>query len=124
MRRSVALVFIVAAAAVAIGQAPGGSPQHGAGRFAQLGRNASWRTVLTSSLGLEGLTSDAAGNLYTTLRDKAPDPCQVVRVSPRNTDPSGGFTTVALVPQPCQPSGLAASTATRALTAGGSTASR
>jgi sugar lactone lactonase YvrE len=107
MRRSFVLVLALAAAAVAISQATGGSPQHGAGRFAQLGQTASWRTVLTSPLGLEGLTADAAGNLYTTLRDSAPDPCRVVRVSPANTDPTGGFTTVALVPQPCQPSGLA-----------------
>lgn len=102
------LVPAVAAAAVGIGRATGDGPRHGAGlRFERAGADATWTTVLRSTLVLEGLTAGPDGNLYTTLRDKSPSPCRVVRVSPQNTDPAAGFTVVGLVSQPCSPSGLA-----------------
>jgi sugar lactone lactonase YvrE len=95
-------------AVVTISAASGDSPEHGAGlRFERLGENATWTTVLRSPFVLEGLTADAKGNLYTTLRNRAPDPCQVVRVAANNPDPVDGFETVGFVPQPCSPSGLA-----------------
>lgn len=99
MRSVLVLVSAAAVAAVAIGAAIGKSPRTADG--------ATWTTVLRSPLVLEGLTAGSDGNLYTTLRDKAPSPCRVVRVAPDNTDPVAGFTVVGLVPQPCSPSGLA-----------------
>jgi len=96
--RKVLVLGLVLAAAVA-GAAIGKSPRNAT--------DATWTTVLKSPLVLEGLTAGADGNLYTTLRDKAPSPCRVVRVSPQNNDPVAGFTVVGFVPQPCSPSGLA-----------------
>ena len=108
MRRLLVLTAALAVAAAVVGAAIGDSPEHGAGlRFERLGAGATWTTVFKSTLVLEGLTTDAQGNLYTTLRNPAPDPCRVIRVSPDNTDPVGGFQTVGFVPQPCSPSGLA-----------------
>ena len=98
MRTILVLALLAAAAAVAIDAAVGKGPRGG--------EDATWTTVLKSPLVLEGLTSGADGNLYTTLRNKAPDPCQVVRVSPQNTDPVAGYTVVGLVPQPCSPNGI------------------
>jgi sugar lactone lactonase YvrE len=96
--RKVLVLGLVLAAALA-GAAIGKSPRNAT--------DATWTTVLKSPLVLEGLTAGADGNLYTTLRDKAPSPCRVVRVSPQNADPVAGYTVVGLVPQPCSPSGLA-----------------
>src|SRR4051794_22599959 len=93
------LVLVLVLAAVAAGAAIGKPPRGDSG--------ATWTTVLKSPLVLEGLTAGDDGNLYTTLRDKAPSACRVVRVSPANTDPVNGFTVVGLVQQPCSPSGLA-----------------
>jgi len=108
MGRLLALVAVLAAAAAVVGAAIGDSPEHGAGlRFERLGADATWTTVFRSPLVLEGLTSDAQGRLYTTLRNPAPDPCRAIRVSPANTDPVNGFETVGFVTQPCSPSGLA-----------------
>ena len=100
MRRHVVLVLVLAAAAsfVALGAA--------AGKSAEADEDATWTTVLKSPFVLEGLTAGDDGNLYTALRNTAPNPCQVVRVSPENTDPIGGYTVVGLVPQPCSPNGL------------------
>jgi sugar lactone lactonase YvrE len=93
------LVLVVVLAAAAAGAAIGKSPRSSG--------DLTWTTVLKSPQVLEGLTAGSDGNLYTTLRDKAPSPCRVVRVSPANTDPVSGFTVVGFVPQPCSPSGLA-----------------
>jgi sugar lactone lactonase YvrE len=104
------LVFAVAAilSGAVIGAAAGDAPEHGAGlRFEQEGAAAAWTTVLRNARSLEGLTADARGSLYTTLRDAAPAPCRVIRVSPSNADPVNGFEVVGLVSQPCAPSGLA-----------------
>src|SRR3982751_4914180 len=99
MRKVLALVLAAAGAAVLINGAVGKSPRHTS--------DLTWTTVFKSPLVLEGLTTGADGNLYTTLRDKAPAPCRVIRVSPQNNDPVAGFTVVGFVPQPCSPSGLA-----------------
>jgi sugar lactone lactonase YvrE len=107
MRKVFALVVAAAAAAFAVQAATSGRGEHGAGlRFERAGENATWTTVFKGPLVLEGLTADAAGNLYTTLRSKAPDACRVIRVSAASTDPAASET-VGLVPQPCSPSGLA-----------------
>src|SRR3954449_9074933 len=95
--RKVLVLGLVLAAAVA-GAAIGKSPRNAT--------DATWTTVLKSPLVLEGLTAGADGNLYTTLRDKAPSPCRVVRVSPQNTDPVAGYTVVGFMAQPCSASGL------------------
>jgi sugar lactone lactonase YvrE len=113
MRKLLGLAAVAALGAgvfmfVGLGAAGGDTPEHGAGlRFERLGETASWTTVLKSPRVLEGLTADARGFLYTTLRDAAPNPCRVVRVSPANVDPVAGFEIVGFVPQPCSPSGLA-----------------
>src|SRR5689334_9771602 len=107
MRRLLVLALAAVVAAVVLDAAIGDNPEHGAGlRFERLGQAPTWRTVLKSPFVLEGLTAGKDGALYTTLRDK-PGPCEVVRVSPANADPTAGFQTVGLVPQPCSPSGLA-----------------
>jgi sugar lactone lactonase YvrE len=107
MRKVLVLAMIAGVAATAIGVAVGEGPGRGnGGRFARAGADATWTTVLKSPFVLEGLTAGDDGNLYTTLRNPSPSPCQVVRVSPANTAPTS-FTTVGFAPQPCSPSGLA-----------------
>jgi sugar lactone lactonase YvrE len=107
MRKVLVLALVAGVAAAAIGAAIGGraTPGNG-GRFEERGAAATWTTVLKSQFVLEGLTAGPDGDLYTTLRDKSPAPCEVVRVSPANTDATS-FTVVGNVPQPCSPSGLA-----------------
>lgn len=58
-------------------------------------------TVFRAVTGLEGLTADAHGNLYSALRATGA-PCPVQRVAP-----DGTATVVGFVPAPCSPSGLA-----------------
>jgi sugar lactone lactonase YvrE len=99
MRTAIALAVVAAVATVAINGAVGKSPRQTS--------DLTWTTVFKSALVLEGLTNGPDGNLYTTLRDKAPAPCRVIRVSPQNTDPINGYTVVGLVPQPCSPNGIA-----------------
>src|SRR6185503_14415830 len=49
------------------------------GRFPE---NATFTTLITTPLAIEGLTGDDAGNLYTTGRDlNAGDPCPVWRIN-------------------------------------------
>lgn len=62
---------------------------------------ASFTTVFTSGLGLEGLTGDEHGNLYSTGRNG--DPCPVYRVA----STGGPAVVVGTVPAPCSPSGIA-----------------
>ncbi|HEY3544057.1 MAG TPA: SMP-30/gluconolactonase/LRE family protein [Gaiellaceae bacterium] len=107
MRKLLVLAIAASVSAVAIEAAIGQGPGRGnGGRFERAGAAAAWTTVLKSPFVLEGLTAGSDGNLYTTLRNPSPSPCQVVSVSPANTDPAA-FTTVGFVPQPCSPSGLA-----------------
>jgi sugar lactone lactonase YvrE len=62
---------------------------------------ASFTTVYKSPLGLEGLTGDSRGNLYSTGRNA--DPCPVYRVAATG----GPAVVVGNVPAPCSPSGIA-----------------
>jgi sugar lactone lactonase YvrE len=72
--------------------------------------NASFSTLITTPLGIEGLTNDNAGNLYAPGRAAAGQPCPVYRVGIDN--PQNTFTVVGNIPAPttttaCSPSGLA-----------------
>src|SRR5215208_3309414 len=101
-RRSRIAAFAVAAVAVAgvaIGSAIGG------GKPGAAPATATWTTVLKSTLGIEGLTGDDAGNLYVAARGGGAS-CPVWRVDsggPANQAP----VTVGSMAPPCNPSGLA-----------------
>src|SRR5687767_11367041 len=87
----------IAAAAFAVTTAVGGHEP----RYRALGDDVSWTTVLDTGVGLEGLTSDRHGNLYTPGRGVAP--CPILR-----TTPSGGApVVVGNIEAPCNPTGLA-----------------
>jgi sugar lactone lactonase YvrE len=94
------LMLLAAATVVGptlIGSASGDS----AGAIRPAPDDASFTTVFRSPLGLEGLTGDRRGNLYSTGRGG--DPCPVTRVPV-----SGGApVVVGNVPAPCSPSGIA-----------------
>ena len=101
MRRSALLAATTVAGAALIGSiAEGDRKTKGGGDYRPLGAE-TWKTVHTNTLGLEGLTADAKGNLYSPARGG--DPCPVVRV------PATGGTgvTVGTLPAPCNPAGLA-----------------
>lgn len=63
--------------------------------------DATFTTVFLSPLGLEGLTADEEGNLYSAGRGA--DPCPVWRISAAGGSP----VVVGNVPAPCSPSGIA-----------------
>jgi sugar lactone lactonase YvrE len=88
----------VAVAGLAIASATGG------GKPGTAPGDASWTTVLKSTLPIEGLTGDDAGNLYVAARVVG-SPCPVWRVDsggPANQAP----VLVGTLPSPCGPSGL------------------
>ena len=70
--------------------------------------NATFTTLATTALAIEGLTADKAGNFYTTGRSPGANlPCPVYRIAPSSVTP----VVVGLVPPPgatvqCSPSGL------------------
>jgi sugar lactone lactonase YvrE len=66
-------------------------------------QNASFETVFRSPLGIEGLTGDHKGNLYTAARAAADSPCPITRVSVSGGNP----VLVGNIPAPCGPAGLA-----------------
>jgi sugar lactone lactonase YvrE len=103
MKRSTLLAALTVAGATLVGSiAEGDRKGKGGGDYRQLGDDASWTTVHTNTLGLEGLTADRKGNLYSPTRNAAGD-CPIVRV------PASGGTavTVGSIPAPCNPAGLA-----------------
>src|SRR5690242_12155045 len=58
-------------------------------------------TVFDSPTGIEGLTADRRGNLFTAGRAPAADAaCPVFKIA------AGAFTTVGTIPPPCGPAGL------------------
>ena len=67
---------------------------------ARFPRDATFTTLITTPLAIEGLTGDDQGNLYTTGRGA--DPCPVWRISLANP----ARVTVGNVPAPCAPSGI------------------
>ena len=101
MRRFTLLAAAAVAGATLVGTVAEGDRKSGREEYHELGDDASWTTVHRNPRGLEGLTADARGNLYSPVRAGA-DPCPVVRVSP-----SGEAATVGTIPAPCNPAGLA-----------------
>jgi len=69
---------------------------------ARFPRDATFTTLITTPLVIEGLTGDGQGNLYTTGRGANPA-CPVWRISLA----SPSLVTVGNVPAPCSPSGIA-----------------
>ncbi|SEF30199.1 Sugar lactone lactonase YvrE [Amycolatopsis pretoriensis] len=93
MRRTVVLTATAALSAGLLSGASAGevsSPQH----------PAVFETVFASPLGLEGLTTDGRGNLYSPARGA--DPCPVYRVAATG----GPAAVVGKIPAPCNPAGL------------------
>jgi sugar lactone lactonase YvrE len=76
---------------------------------------ASFSTLITTPLAIEGLTNDNQGNLYTPARGGSP--CPVYRVNIAN--PS--LVVVGNIPAPCSPSGLAFNRAGRLFVSQGNT---
>jgi len=73
---------------------------------ARFPRDASFKTLITTPLAIEGLTGDDQGNLYTTGRNPpVGKDCPVWRVTP--SDAIRSLTPVGFVPRPCSPSGIA-----------------
>jgi len=72
---------------------------------APLPRNATFTTLITTPLAIEGLTGDRDGNLYTTGRAATGTPCPVWKINIAN--PS--LVVVGTIPNPaaCNPSGIA-----------------
>ncbi|HYH87949.1 MAG TPA: SMP-30/gluconolactonase/LRE family protein [Solirubrobacteraceae bacterium] len=101
MRRFTLLAAASVAGAALIGTVAEGDRKSRGGEYRPLGSDASFTTVHKDALGLEGLTADAKGNLYSPARGG--DPCPVVRV-PAN---GGTGVTVGTLPAPCNPAGLA-----------------
>jgi sugar lactone lactonase YvrE len=106
MKRSTLLAAFTVAGATLIGSiAEGDRKSKGGGDYRPLGDNASWTTVHKDALGLEGLTADSKGNLYSPARrpQGSTEACPVWRV------PASGGTavTVGTLPAPCSPAGLA-----------------
>jgi sugar lactone lactonase YvrE len=102
MRRFGLLVAAAIAGAALIGTAAEGERKHGGGDYRPLDPGETWTTVHIDTLGLEGLTADHRGNLYSPART-SPGDCPVRRV------PASGGTaqTVGTIPAPCSPAGLA-----------------
>jgi sugar lactone lactonase YvrE len=96
LRTGLAVAAVVAATGVAVSAALG---DHGGPR--PLKPDAQWTTVFKppAGVGIEGLTVDRRGNLYTPGRGVVP--CPVFRVS------GGASAVVGNLPGPCNPAGLA-----------------
>jgi sugar lactone lactonase YvrE len=116
--RAAALAAVTAATAAAlVGGASGGTPR-AAGEGAPVrpaGDGATFTTVFTSPVGIEGLTGDGRGNLYSAGRGGGS--CPVFRAPVTG----GTSTVVGTLPGPCGPSGLAFDAAGRLYVASGDT---
>jgi sugar lactone lactonase YvrE len=99
MKRLAAAALAAAAVAVLAGTSAIGGHEP---RYRPLPDDAPWTTVLKTTVGLEGLTSDRHGNLYTPARAGAA-PCDVLRTTTRG----GPAAVVGVIPAPCNPAGLA-----------------
>ena len=90
----VGLAGAIAMAAAALGHGDGGPQARVRGQ---------WTTVFEAPVGIEGLTADRHGNLYTPGRAAAGSDCPVFKI------PAGGgaAVTVGTIPAPCGPAGLA-----------------
>jgi sugar lactone lactonase YvrE len=94
-----AVVTVVGSLLVSGASSGRGAQAEAATPILPAGQDASFTTVFKSTLGIEGLTGDSDGNLYTAGRG---DPCPITRV------PAAGGTPVLVgsIPAPCGPSGL------------------
>src|SRR5918999_976503 len=102
LRVALPWIAVLAVAAVAaptlIGRASDGPRK---GPRIRPAEGATFTTLFRSPLGVEGLTADRHGNLYSAGRGG--DPCPVWRVPATG----GSATVVGNVPAPCSPSGIA-----------------
>src|SRR3954471_22614547 len=91
-----AIAAIAAAGASAVAQGDGDGPR-------PLRPDAQWTTVfkVPAGVGIEGLTADRRGDLYTAGRALAGTPCPVFRIR------DGVSTVVGNLAAPCGPAGLA-----------------
>jgi sugar lactone lactonase YvrE len=110
--RALAAAGTVAAAALVVGGAASGDGR-GESLERPFSREAAFTTVARTPFGLEGLTGDRDGNLYSAARGG--DPCPVLRVSRTG----GPVAVVGNLPAPCSPSGLAFDRAGRLYVADG-----
>ena len=78
MRTKVIAILLAAAAVGAAAVAVRADDDHDSPRLPD---NATFTTLTVTDLAIEGLTSDAYGNLYTTGRATAPDKCPVWKIS-------------------------------------------
>jgi sugar lactone lactonase YvrE len=102
MRRFTFLAATSVAGAALIGSVAEGDRKSRGGEYRPLGSDATFTTVHRNALGLEGLTADKRGNLYSPARNSA-GPCPIVRVPAAG----GSAATVGQIPAPCSPAGLA-----------------
>jgi sugar lactone lactonase YvrE len=105
MRRFTFLAAASVAGAALIGSVAEGDRKPRGGDSRPLGSDATFTTVHQNGLGLEGLTADGRGNLYSPARRPAAstEPCPIVRAPV-----SGGpVAIVGQIPAPCSPAGLA-----------------
>src|SRR5574341_713536 len=95
-----AVAAVVASLLVRAVSSTSGATAEAATPILPAGADASFTTVFRSALGIEGLTGDRDGNLYTAGRGATA--CPITRV------PAAGGTPVVVgnVPAPCSPSGL------------------
>jgi sugar lactone lactonase YvrE len=101
-----AAVVTVTGAALVSGNT-GNAARQPAASVQPLGRTATFTSVFKSTLGLEGLTGDGRGNLYSAARGG--DPCPVWRVPISGGAPA----IVGNIPAPCNPAGIAFDSAGR-----------
>jgi sugar lactone lactonase YvrE len=105
LRRSLAAlaaIFMTALAAdLVIGAASARDDDDDDRTARPLGDDASWTTIFTSTLGIEGLTGDGRGNLYVAARGGG-SPCPVYRVPVSG----GSAAIVGFLTAPCGPAGL------------------
>ena len=99
MQRLVLVGVVAIAAAVLAGATAIGDHEP---RYRPLGDDAKWTTVLKTTIGLEGLTSDRHGNLYTPGRPGT-TACPILRTTTSGATP----VVVGNIAAPCNPTGLA-----------------
>ncbi|HET9346120.1 MAG TPA: SMP-30/gluconolactonase/LRE family protein, partial [Candidatus Limnocylindrales bacterium] len=93
-----AVAVVLAVAVVAGATAVGGDER----RYHPLPSDAPWTTVFDAPAGIEGLTTDRRGNLYTPGRAGG-GPCPIYRTSPSGASAA----VVGTIAGPCNPAGLA-----------------
>jgi sugar lactone lactonase YvrE len=108
------LLAVVTGTVLVAGDAAGSAEPETSTDVGSVGRGATFTTTFPAPLGIEGLTGDQHGNLYTAGRGGDPF-CPVWRV------PAGGGAPVVIgnIPAPCSPAGLAFDTSGRLFVANG-----